>query len=269
MSGNRREFYTGGHDKLLMKWDADKRVKIMKKKLDYPINSLDINRAGVIAVGHRNGVVNLFGCNRLDHLKRICDVRKNPDKDVISYVKFSPDGSILAVAYCPPISKVYLYDEKGNRIGQCKGSPSRILSIDFSRDSSAIMINNTSYEILFYNAQNGSQIGSATSFRGEEWATMNARFSWHTQGIWPPCSDGSDINAVDRSNSKKYLVTADDFSKVKMFKYPVCVKKQIYNSYKGHSSHVTGIKWMWDDRFIVSTGGLEKSVIQWLADDQP
>lgn len=207
-------------------------------------------------MGHRNGVINLFDGDKLSHIKKIQTI-KNPDKEVISVVKFSPNGNILAVGYCPPVSQVYLYNvETGAKLGQCKGSPSRILSIDFTKDGNSIMVNNTSYEILFYNSNNGSQITSATSFKNEEFATMTSRFSWSTQGIWPPCSDGSDINSVDRSNSKKYLVTADDFSKVKLFKYPVCQTKQIYNSYKGHSSHVTGVKWTYDDKFVVSTGGL-------------
>lgn len=96
---------------------------------------------------------------------------------------------------------------------------------------------------------------------------MTSRFSWHTQGIWPPCSDGTDINSVDRSNSKKYLVTADDWSKIKLFKYPACQNRQIYNVYRGHSSHVTGVKWMYDDRYVISIGGLEKSIIQWAFQD--
>ncbi len=118
------------------------------------------------------------------------------------------------------------------------------------------MINNTSYEILFYDASSGSQVTSATKFKGEEWATMTARFSWATRGIWPACSDGSDVNAVDRSNSRRFLATADDFSMVKVFDYPVAQDKQIYNAYKGHSSHVTGVKWSYDDKFLISTGGL-------------
>ena len=52
---------------------------------------------------------------------------------------------------------------------------------------------------------------------------------------------------MDRSNSKKYLVTGDDFSKVKLFRYPVYQTKQIYNQYKGHSSHVTGVKFSYKD----------------------
>ncbi len=42
--------------------------------------------------------------------------------------------------------------------------------------------------------------------------------------MWPECSDGTDINAVDRSHCSKYLATADDFSTLKIFNYP-CIKK--------------------------------------------
>ena len=227
-----------------------------------------MNRNGVIAVGHKNGIVSFYDSGKLQYKKRLSTF-KNADKDMISVVRFSPAGNIIAVGYCPPISKVYLYDyDSLKKIGQCKGSPSRILSIDYSRDGSAIMINNTSYEILFYSTNNGSQVGSASSFKGETWSTITSRFSWATQGIWPPCSDGTDINSVDRSNSRNYLVTGDDFSKVKLFKYPVCQKKQIYSAYKGHSSHVTGVKWTFDDKNIISTGGLEKSVIQWATNEE-
>jgi len=64
-------------------------------------------------------------------------MHKNPDKDMISTVRFSPDGSKFAVAYCPPFSKIYIYDYKNgmstSKPKVCKGSPSRINSIDFSQ----------------------------------------------------------------------------------------------------------------------------------------
>lgn len=115
VSNSKNEFFTGGEDKLLIKWDASKRRIISKKKLDYPIRCLDINKQNVLAVGLTNGIVLLFDGNTLNNLKKIAD-HKNPDKDVISTVKFSPDGSLLAVGYSPPISKVYLYDLKGDKV---------------------------------------------------------------------------------------------------------------------------------------------------------
>jgi len=50
---------------LLIKWDIKDRKALNKKKLDYPINSLDINKSGIIAVGHRNGIVNFYESTRL------------------------------------------------------------------------------------------------------------------------------------------------------------------------------------------------------------
>lgn len=224
---------------------------------------MDITKQNMLAVGQKNGVVTLYDGNTLNSLKKIAD-HKNPDKDVISSVKFSPDGSILAVGYCPPISRVYLYDIKSDKIrkiGECKGASCRIGSIDFSLGGESLLA--TSIEPLFYKTANGTQITAVSSLKGEQWSTMNSKYTWFSQGIWPPCSDGSDINTVDRANSKKYLATGDDYSKVKVFRYPVCNKRQLYNEYKGHSSHVTGLKWSYDDKILISIGGLEKSIIQW------
>jgi WD40 repeat protein len=177
---------------------------------------------------------------------------------MLSVVKFSPDGSKLAVAYAPPNSSIYVYDlsESDPKPKLLGDSPSRVNSIDFTTSGLSIMANNTSYQIDFYDVNPSKKRPPASSFKREEWASLTARFSWGTQGIWPPCSDGTDINSVDRSNSKKYIATADDFSKVKIFDYPVCQEKQIYNAYKGHSAHVTGVKWSFDDKYLISTGGL-------------
>jgi microtubule-associated protein-like 1/2 len=96
---------------------------------------------------------------------------------------------------------------------------------------------------------------------------MSCKFSWMCQGIWPHLyADGSDINTVERSHSNQLLATGDDFSKIKLFRYPACIPKQFYNQYKGHSSHVTGVKWSFDDKYLITIGGLEKSVIQWKVD---
>ena len=57
------------------------------------------------------------------------------------------------------------------------------------------------------------------------------------------------------SNSYFLLASADDYSQVRILRYP-CLKK----SSKGvigiaHSSHVTNVKWNGDDSFLYSSGG--------------
>jgi WD40 repeat protein len=55
----------------LIRWDINKRKPISKKKLDFPIKCLDISRGNLLAVGHKNGVVNIFDGNTMNYLKKI------------------------------------------------------------------------------------------------------------------------------------------------------------------------------------------------------
>jgi len=101
--------------------------------MDNPVNCLDINKQNLLAVGLKNGTVLLLEGTNLNGDKKIVN-HKHPDKDVISAVKFSPDGSVLAIGYAPPVSKVYLYDlQSMKKIGECKGASTRVVSVDFSR----------------------------------------------------------------------------------------------------------------------------------------
>lgn len=86
--------------------------------------------------------------------------------------------------------------------------------------------------------------------------------------------DGSDINSVDRSPSGRYIATCDDFGKVNIFHYPAIEDKgALFNSYTGHSSHVTCCRWISapnahkrnskSDSFLISIGGEDKCVFQW------
>ena len=43
-------------------------------------------------------------------------------------------------------------------------------------------------------------------------------------GIFPPCADGSDINAVARSPDGTLSATTDDFGQVNLFKCPFSVE---------------------------------------------
>jgi microtubule-associated protein-like 6 len=49
-------------------------------------------------------------------------------------------------------------------------------------------------------------------------------------------------------------------------KYPVVVDKQKRKEYVGHSSHVTRVRFTFDDSFLISVGGLDKSLIIWKTD---
>lgn len=83
------------------------------------------------------------------------------------------------------------------------------------------------------------------------------------KGIWPPYSDKTDVNSVDRSkNNGNLLVTGDDFGLVKIFKYPAPEGTK-FKKYVGHSAHVTSVRWLHDNSYVISTGGGDQAVLQW------
>jgi len=62
------------------------------------------------------------------------------------------------------------------------------------------------------------------------------------------------------------LATGDDFSLVKLFRYPCPIEKAAFNKSVGHSSHVTNIAFTKNKTgqpYLVSTGGEDKSIFQW------
>ncbi|KAL8168963.1 UNVERIFIED_CONTAM: Echinoderm microtubule-associated protein-like 1 [Gekko kuhli] len=82
-------------------------------------------------------------------------------------------------------------------------------------------------------------------------------------GVWPEGSDGTDINAVCRSQGRKLLSTGDDFGKVHLFSYPCSQFRAPSHVYGGHSSHVTNVDFLHEDTHLISTGGKDTSIMQW------
>lgn len=60
--------------------------------------------------------------------------------------------------------------------------------------------------------------------RDVDWATWTCVLGFPVMGIWRSDMDGTDINSCDRSRSRQYLVTADDFGRVSLINYPAVVQ---------------------------------------------
>lgn len=123
-----------------------------------------------------------------------------------------------------------------------------------------------------------------SAMRDTVWATHTCPLAFQSVGVWPENADGTDVNTVSRSNDQSLMASGDDWGKVKLFTYPavqpkVCCSigvefKAVVNNnqfvqslshpYGGHSSHVTSVAFMHDDARLVSTGGNDTSVMQWI-----
>jgi WD40 repeat protein len=193
----------------------------------------------------------------------------------ITCVKYSPDGRFLAVGSAD--NRIQFYDvasEMGS-IGQTDGSSSVILGIDWSEDSKYCQTATQAYELLFYEVTKTTvtPVTKSRDLKDIKWATQSITLGWTVQGIWPKFSDGSDVNNVNRSNSQKYLASAEDSGTVRLFNYP-CIGSGLDKegalsrrpkSFAGraHSSHVTNVAWLFNDSYVISAGGADLTVMQW------
>lgn len=60
----------------------------------------------------------------------------------------------------------------------------------------------------------------------------------------------------------QFLVTADDSGLVKLFNYPVVVEDAPHRAYRGHSSHVLGVRFNANDTTVCSVGGRDWAIFQ-------
>ncbi|GMH44987.1 hypothetical protein BSKO_12944 [Bryopsis sp. KO-2023] len=210
-----------------------------------------------LAVGMKNGGIKVFDFGSQITQLAWCKTFSSSVKDM----KYSPDGRYLAAASHDQFIDVFDGHNGFKRVSRCGGHSSTVLHIDWGAEGNVIQSNDQAYEVLHFNPLKGTLIKA--SQQDTLWKTWTCVLGFPVMGIWPKDSDGTDVNACDRSPSEKYLVTADDYGKVKLFNYP-CTRKNAPSAiYGGHSSHVMNVRWSSDERYVVSVGGRDRSVFQW------
>jgi microtubule-associated protein-like 6 len=257
---NGKEFATCGQDNMVAIWDTAARKVKVTAKIDNHTKACGYSPDGkYLAVGCINGWIYVTDTKSLN----VINILKDRTKEV-TQCKFSPKGDLLAVS--AEDNEIWTYNVKQNFKVQAKlrGHISRVTHFDFSTDGSTIQSVSTSYQILYHDSATGNrQKQGATQNKDEKWASWTTTIGWPVQGIWPPCSKGSDVNSVDRCAKGDVLATADDFSKVKLFKYPCSKEKASFVKYIGHSSHVTNCRFLPTDDYLITTGGNDKAIFQW------
>jgi echinoderm microtubule-associated protein-like 6 len=88
------------------------------------------------------------------------------------------------------------------------GHSSTIRSIDWSMDSKFVMSTDQACEVVVFDVHK-RQV-SKDSQRDQTWASWTSVLGFPVMGIWPSYTDGTDVNAVNRSPCGQYVLTADD-----------------------------------------------------------
>ncbi|EGV91908.1 Echinoderm microtubule-associated protein-like 5 [Cricetulus griseus] len=146
-------------------------------------------------------------------------------KEAIHELKYSPDGTYLAVGCNDSSVDIYGVAQRYKKVGECVGSLSFITHMDWSSDSRYLQTNDGSGKRLLYRMPGGKEVTSKEETKGVHWASWTCVSGLEVNGIWPKYSDVNDINSVDGNYVGQVLVTADDYGVVKLFRYP-CLRKE-------------------------------------------
>ncbi|XP_026300559.1 echinoderm microtubule-associated protein-like 2 isoform X8 [Apis mellifera] len=265
------QFATAGHDRLLQMWDSLSHTVVWSKDIGEQAQSIGFSPDGnVMVVGCTSGK-----WLAIDSETRELYTHHSDGSEPIQVVRFSPDGTLLALGSRDNYIYIYQVNEdaiKYSRVGRCMpkrirrrgGHSSFITHLDWSADGQYLRSNSGDYEVLYWNPGVCRQIPQSSIMRDMKWASHTCVISFETIGIWPEGADGTDVNNCTRSSDSKLLATGDDFGKVKLFSYPACQPKSLCHAYGGHSSHVTNVSFLQDDTRLISTGGGDTSVLQWI-----
>ncbi|XP_077179766.1 echinoderm microtubule-associated protein-like 1 isoform X1 [Paroedura picta] len=256
------QFFTCGQDKHITLWEASSHSPIWTKIIEDPAQSAGFHPSGsVVAVGTLTGRWFVFDTETKDLVTVHTD-----GNEQLSTMRYSPDGNFLAIGSHDNCIYIYSVNDNGrkySRTGKCSGHSSFITHLDWSVNSQYLVSNSGDYEILYWVPSACKQVVSVETTRDIEWVTYTCTLGFHVFGVWPEGSDGTDINAVCRSQGRKLLSTGDDFGKVHLFSYPCSQFRAPSHVYGGHSSHVTNVDFLYEDTHLISTGGKDTSIMQW------
>ena len=251
-------FVTCGDDKTVRTWNAKVLQQVDIVNIGAKARAVAISPDGTqVAVATYEGKILVLNAKELKREEAQVTVSSS----WMEVMQYSPDGRLLAVGSHD--NTIYILETRAYSCKyKCKGHHSYVLGIDFSADSTVMQSVSGDYELLFWDCQTGKQITSPTEVRDVRWATFTCKLGWPVQGIWPANADGTDVNSVDRSPDGTLLVSGDDFSRVKLFRYPCTREKAEFKAYNGHPEHVVRVRFSSDGKYVFSVGGLDKAILQ-------
>uniref|UniRef100_A0A8C7YF04 EMAP like 2 n=1 Tax=Oryzias sinensis TaxID=183150 RepID=A0A8C7YF04_9TELE len=245
------QFVTCAQDKLVQLWDSNSHQPLWSKSIEDQARSVGFHPSGaVLAVGTMTGRWLVLDADTRDLVSVHTD-----GNEMISTIRYSPDGNFLAVGSHDNFVYIYAVSEGGrkySRVGKC----SSIHRHKLRRLRDPVLY-------VLHSASNGKHVTNVDTVRNLEWATSTCTLSFNTLGIWPESADGTDINAACRSHGGSLLASADDFGKVHLFSFPCSQPRAPSLEYGGHSSHVTNVAFLHDDSRLISSGGKDTSILQW------
>ena len=184
----------------------------------------------------------------------------------ITDLKFSPDGTMLAAGCKDGNIYVYISNVDENtfrRKAVCRGHASAVTHIDFSSNSQYLQSNSADFGLLFWDIL-GNPVKSAASMRDCTWATMTCVYGWAVQGVHSETGDDSfHVNTCCALPGVGDIITGSVDHTVKLYRYPAIYPESLHQSYTGHSSSVSCVRFSYNRRHVISLGETDSTILLW------
>jgi len=261
------KFVTASDDGTVRQWDArTMRQSALSRQADGTrVRALAYKPDGSqVVVGTLEGRLVVLSADLAEEISTVTVCTAG-----IRALAFSPDGLTLAVGAAD--GRVHLLDTKYYSChASCRGTSSSVRAIDFSADSDLLQVAYVSHELLFWDRKSGKQVRSPSLMRDVKWASATSSYGWGVQGVWPtlasaatgPDERNTTVNRCALSADRRLLVSGDSKSRLRLFSYPASAHGAGFREYRGHSDSVTNVAFTFDGRYVLSTGGVDKAIMQ-------
>lgn len=256
-------FVSGADDGRVIVWNKATRKHVCEAKLKTEkVRGVAVSPNGqLVACGCFDGTVQIFdlNANSLTLVKQF-----QSGKEELAVVRFSPSGKTLAVGSHDNMIRLYSVEKNFAVKATLTGHTSFVTALDYSVDGNFIQSTCGAYELLFWNAKDGTRVMDGAALKDTAWQTHSCKLGWRVRGIWVPhhYNDGSDINAVAANSTLALTVVGDDLGKVVLFPYPTSTVYPPNETTIGHCSHVTNVQFSPDNQYVLSAGGADLAIMQ-------
>lgn len=95
---------------------------------------------------------------------------------------------------------------------------------------------------------------SPSTLRDTQWATLTCVLGWPVQGVFRLGGGFDEVNTCNAVPEVGDIVTGNIDHTVKLFRYPSISPGALHQSYIGHSSAVTCVRFSYNRRHAISLG---------------
>ncbi|XP_077357414.1 echinoderm microtubule-associated protein-like 3 isoform X2 [Festucalex cinctus] len=178
-------FLSCGHDRQVCLWNTEEHTLQWSITLEeYGLCADFCPNGSVVSVGLSTGRWVVLDLLTAEVISEAVDGNEQH-----SVMRYSPDGSCLAVGSHDNFIYIYNVTENGRRytrFGRCNGHSSFITHLDWSKDGKYIMSNSGDYEILYWDVAAGCKLlRNRFESKDREWASYTCVLGFHVIGHLP------------------------------------------------------------------------------------